>query len=245
MHPHRPTHRPILTLAAAALALALSGCGTAVSQGAATQAPSAQPSASTSTASPAPSSATEASSPAGTATAGATASTAPSAALSTFTFPGGRFSFDHPQEWTVEGFHSVEAPVTTVTATVKDAAGRTMATVYIGAVADVVASNVERTVYETVPVPGLASLPAPQAHLSWYREDASMYWLQITAGPAVSGPSTPGAPGGLSRPHAGGVAAPVVGPPPQRSAAAVVGKAWYASDEGRQLRALLLSLRAS
>ncbi|WP_077490726.1 hypothetical protein [Sinomonas mesophila] len=247
MHPHRPTHRPILTLAAAALALALTGCGEVASQGAATQAPSAQPSAtSAAPASPAPSSATDASRPAATATGEAPASTAPSAALSTFTFPGGRFSFDHPQDWTVEGFHSVDAPVTTVTATVKDPAGRTMATVYIGGLADMVAGGGSRTVYESVPVPGLASLPAPQAHVSWFREgdgDSALYHLRLTAGTPAATPDP--ATERVVQTHEGVLGAEAVWDVPRPFASEEAAKAWYDSDEGRQLRALLLSLRAS
>ena len=244
MYPVRPTHRPILTLAAAALALALTGCGAMAAQNGG--GPAGPPSSTAAAASQPSSSAEGASQPSSSAQApapgaGEHAATAPAAELATFTFPGGRTSFDHPKDWTVDGFHSADAAVTTATATVKNADGRTMATVYVGAIGDVVAGNVERTVYETLPVPGLASLPAPQAHLSWYREDSSAYRLQLTSGPAAAGAETVG----LIRTHEGVLSAEVVWDAPQPFASEEAAKAWYASDEGRQLRALLLSLRAS
>lgn len=243
MYPVRPTYRPVLTAAAAALALALTGCGALASQGAATPPASASSSDSPAAASQPGETAAAATQPssASAPSAGDPAATAPAAALATFTFPGGGVSFDHPQDWTVDGFHSADATVTTATATVKNADGRTMAAVYVGAIGDVVASDVERTVYETVPVPGLASLPAPQPHLSWYREDSSVYRLQLTSGAAAADSDVVG----LIRSNEGVMSAEVVWDVPQPFASEDAAKAWYASDEGRQVRALLLSLRAS
>ena len=120
-----------------------------------------------------------------------------------------------------------------------------MATVYVGGVADVVTTTAERTVYETVPVPGLASLPAPQAHLSWFREDSSYYRLQLTSGPAVAGAAPTGDVVGLIRTNEGVLTAEAVWDAPFPFASEEAAKAWYASAEGRQLRALLLSVRAS
>jgi hypothetical protein len=166
--------------------------------------------------------------------------------LATFTFPDGRTSFSYPASWTVDVFHAAGAQPTSATATVKDPAGRRMATVYIGQVTDAVTTPVVRTVYESTPVPGLAALPAPAAHASWYRDDAGgvpAYRLHLTAGPAASGEGM--SLDGIIRAGADVLVAEVVWDSPTPFASDAAAQAWYASREGQQVKAVLTSIAYS
>lgn len=221
------------------LALALSGCAAAAGTS-----PAGTPSAAASASSSAPaSSAAEATPPPSNMPA---AGAAAQQGLATFTFPDGRTSFSYPAPWTVDVFHAAGAQATSATATVKDPAGRRMATVYIGQVTDAVTTPAVRTVYESTPVPGLAALPAPAAHVSWYRDDsggASAYRLHLTAGPAAAGEGM--SLDGIIRAGGGVLVAEVVWDSPTPFASEEAAEAWYASQEGQQVRALLTSIAYS
>ena len=74
------------------------------------------------------------------------------------------------------------------TATVYDGSGAKQATVYTGQIADGVTSPVTRTMFESVPVPGLQDQPAPTAHYSFYVDrvnDIAKYRMHLTAGEPV------------------------------------------------------------
>lgn len=173
---------------------------------------------------------------------------APASARATFTFPDGRISFDYPADWTVDLFHPASAAVPTATATIRDAAGRPMATVYVGAIGDEVGQSGTRTVYESIPVPGLAGFPAPAPHASFFRAESggvSHYTLALTAGATQSGEAAPmQAPSGLIQTGTGVMTAEAVWDSPTPFSSEDAAKAWYASAEGRAVRGILLSLRA-
>lgn len=234
-------------LSSAALAVALSGCaGTATTAGAASARPA---TAQASAVPPAPAATVPLSQAPPSSVASPSAPVAPAdSGLATFTFPGGTVSFDYPRDWTVELFHAASSSTPTATATVKDAGGRRMATVFIGGTGDVVSQAGPRTVYESAGVPGLAGLPGEPAHASFYRVGngaASQYVLGLTAGAVASGENAPGsAPTGLIQTGSGVLAAEAVWDSPAPFASDHAARAWYASDEGRAVRALLLSIRA-
>ncbi|UKA54208.1 hypothetical protein LFT45_21370 [Arthrobacter sp. FW305-BF8] len=239
----RPAFRAPLAsvLAAAAAAFALAGCGAVVS---------AAPSTSSAAASaPAPASPNPSASAAGGAGAGgaATPGTTPSsspapAELKTYTFPNGHVSFKYPTGWKVELFTGGGSPSESATATVVDASGTEQATVYSGRAADGVSHPVTRTVYESVPVPGLAAQPAPAAHYAFYvdRMDGNAtYRMHLAAGAPKSGQGS--ALDGIIRAGDGVILADVkfIENPFANDAAA---KSWLAGAEGQALKALLLSI---
>jgi hypothetical protein len=80
------------------------------------------------------------------------------------------------------------------TATVYDAAGREQITIFYGQIADSVTGPVTRTVFDSVPVPGLQGRSTPEARASFYvdwDDDDATYHLQLTAGAPATGPRDP------------------------------------------------------
>ncbi|HJW00742.1 MAG TPA: hypothetical protein VJ617_16740 [Arthrobacter sp.] len=175
---------------------------------------------------------------------GQPASSAPGpAALATYTFPDG-ISFRYPADWRVELFEAGGSPFVG-TATVYDAGGAKQATVYSGQIADGVTSPVTRTVFESLPVPGLQGQPAPAAHYSFYVDnvnDIAKYRMHLTAGAPIAGAEM--ALDGIIRVRDRVLVADVefIDNPFAGDDAA---KAWLASAEGQALKALLLSVSAS
>lgn len=233
----RPVNRA-RTFAAltAAASLALTGCmANASSDGAGAPTSGASTPASAS-ANPAPAGA---GSP--TTAGGEPTSTAPApAALVTYTFPDG-ISFRHPADWRVELFKAAGSPFVG-TATVYDAGGAKQATVYTGQIADGVTSPVTRTVFESLPVPGLQGQPAPTAHYSFYVDnvnDIAKYRMHLTAGVPLSGAEM--SLDGIIRVGDRVLVADVefIEQPFASDEAA---KAWLAGPEGQALKALLLSM---
>jgi hypothetical protein len=179
-----------------------------------------------------------------TAAGGQPTSSAPAPApLATFTFPDG-ISFKHPTDWRVELFEAGSSPFVG-TATVYDANGAKQATVYTGQIADGVTSPVTRTVFESIPVPGLQGQPAPAAHYSFYVDrvnDLETYRMHLTAGKPIAGAEM--ALDGIIRMGDRVLVAGVefINNPFSSDDAA---KAWLATAEGQALRALLLSISHS
>lgn len=228
----RPAHRaPFAAAFAAAVVLAVAGCGSA-GAGVAPSSAAAPPgstSAAPATATPGPS------------TSAGPSSSAP-AATKTYTFPDGRPSFEYPADWRVELFTGEQKPATSATATVFDAGGTAQATIYAGKVADGVSFPVTRTVFESAPVPGLSQEPAPAAHYSFYADRMDgrpTYRMHLTAGAPQPGAGS--ALDGIIRVGEGVLVAEVkfIDNPFESDAAA---KKWLSGAEGQSLKALLLSI---
>jgi hypothetical protein len=157
-----------------------------------------------------------------------------------FTFPDGRLSFRYPKGWRVELFEASASPFVG-TASVYDPAGRLRVSVYTGEIADVVAGSADRTVLETDPVLGLVGQSVPTPHSSFFVDrsgGAAQYRMGLTPGLPVSPDGK--VLDGLIMLGNRVLTADVVftGPPfPDDDAA----KAWYWSEEGRTLKALLMS----
>jgi hypothetical protein len=232
--------RSSAALSAAALSLALSGCASMATT--APPAPSQTGAAPSAAASPSRL-------PPSAGISNSTSTAARPAALATYTLPGGAVSFDYPRGWTVELFHAASASVPTATATLEDAGGRKMATVSIAAIGDVVGHAGPRMVFESVAVPGLAGLPGAPGHASFYRVGAdrdAQFALELTAGAVIPGENAPGsAPVGLIRTRDGILAAAAVWDSPVPFASDEAARAWYSSAEGRAVRDVLLSIRAT
>ena len=172
-----------------------------------------------------------------------TSSASAPAALATYTFPDG-ISFKHPAGWRVELFEASDSPFVG-TATVYDAGGAKQATIYTGEIADGVSSPVTRTVFESVPVPGLQGQPEPAAHCSFYVDrvnDLANYRMHLTAGKPIAGAEM--ALDGIIRTGDRVLVAEVqfIENPFSSDDAA---KAWLTTAEGQALRALLLSVSSS
>ncbi|MDQ0823605.1 hypothetical protein QFZ79_001350 [Arthrobacter sp. V4I6] len=246
----RSSHRaPFVAALATAATLAVTGCGAASGENASPAAAASPPGSASAASAPG----TAAPATAGPATAGP-AATSPTAAageppssapapngLVTYTFPDGHVSFKHPADWRVELFDAGGSPFVG-TATVYDAAGTRQATVYSGQIADGVTSPVTRTVFESVPVPGLQGQPAPAARYSFYVDrvnDLATYRMHLTAGAPIPGAEM--ALDGIIRTAHGVLVADVhfIEKPFASDAAA---KSWLAGAEGQALKALLLSV---
>ena len=234
----RPSHRaPSATALAAIVALALSGCGAGTPGGGASPSAVSAPMTSSSPAAVPGTSGPATPGP----SAGATGQPSPSAAkVATYAFPDGHLSFQHPADWRVELFTAGESPFVG-TATVYDAGGVKQATVYSGQIADGVTSPVTRTVFESLPVPGLQGQQAPEAHYSFYVDrvnDVAKYRMHLTAGAPIAGAEM--AHDGIIRTGERVLVADVefIEKPFASDEAA---KSWLAGAEGQALKALLMS----
>lgn len=217
---------------AAAAALALAGCASPVSSGAVRSGTD-----------PASASATPASAGTASPTAAGRQPAPPgfnAESLVTFTFPDGRLSFQYPKGWHAELFEASASPYVG-TATVSDPTSQAKITIYTGEIADVVASNADRTVLETDPVLGLRGHSVPTPHSSFFvdrTDGAAIYRMGLTAGLPVSPDGK--VQHGLIMLGDRVLSADVVftGQPFANDEAA---KAWYWGTEGRTLKALLMS----
>lgn len=231
----RPAHRATTNLALTAVAaLTLSGCAAGTSlETAGSQAPE----------TPAPASTRGPAAVTPSPTTGGTQPVPPAFhpdSPVTVTFPDGRLSFQHPKAWHVEFFQASESPFVG-TATVSDPVGPAKIAVYTGQIADVVASNADRTVLETDPVPGLRGHSVPTPHSSFFVDrsgGAANYRMGLTAGLPVSPDGK--VQDGLIMLGDRVVTADVVftGQPFANDEEA---KAWYWGAEGQALKAVLMS----
>ncbi|WP_314216521.1 hypothetical protein [Pseudarthrobacter equi] len=168
-------------------------------------------------------------------------STDPAAAgLATFTFPDGRLSFTRPADWKTEVFEASASPYVG-TATIYDASDKQLVSIYYGQIADGVSGPVTRTVFESVPVPGLQGRSTPEAHASFYvdwDDDDATYHLQLTAGAPATGPRD--AVKGIILLGDRVLTAEVLFDdqqfPDDKSA-----RAWFAGSQGQALKAILAS----
>jgi len=145
----------------------------------------------------------------------------------------------------MELFTGAGEPSLSRTASVFDASGTEQVTVYSGQVADAVRHPVNRTVFESEPVPGLSQQPAPAAHYSFYadRMDGNpAFRMHLTAGTPASGEDS--RVDGIIRIGDEVLVADVrfIEKPFDSDEAA---KSWLAGAEGQALKALLLSISYS
>ncbi|PNI08988.1 hypothetical protein CXX84_10240 [Arthrobacter sp. AFG7.2] len=158
----------------------------------------------------------------------------------TFTFADGRLSFAHPEGWHVE-HEQVSMSPAVETATIYDAGGNEQINIYYSQVGDATAGPATRFVLETDPVPGLIGHSVPTPSSSFFvdhADGAAHYRMGLTAGAPVSpdgkvqyGPIRIG-----DRILTADVL--FTGEP---FADDVAAKAWYWGDEGRTLKAVLMS----
>jgi hypothetical protein len=169
----------------------------------------------------------------------ATSSPAPAGPV-TFTFPDGRLSFAHPEGWHVE-HEQVSTSPAVETATVYDAGGNEQVAIYYSEIGDATAGNVSRFVLETDPVPGLIGAAVPTPSSSFFVDHAfgtATYRMGLTPGSPVSPDGQ--VQYGLVMLGDRILTADVLFDGRQ-FANDEAAKEWYWGDEGRSLKALLMS----
>jgi hypothetical protein len=225
MHPQQ--RAPFFLAAITAGVLSLAGCAAGAPAGS-SGGPSAAPATQAATQSPAP-----------TIVPAATSSPVPKGPV-TFTFPDGRLSFAHPEGWRVE-HEQVSASPAVETATVYDAGGKEQVAIYYSEIGDATAGNVSRFILETDPVPGLIGAAVPTPSSSFFVDHAfgtATYHMGLTPGSPVS-------PDGQVQYGlvmlGGRILTADVLFDGRQFANDEAAKEWYWGDEGRSLKALLMS----
>lgn len=167
-----------------------------------------------------------------------------SPALKTFTFPDGHISFAYPEAWTVRTILP-QAGLPGVEAIVADAAGNDLLTLANGVNAGCTGGPVSRQVFDQAAVPGMTAPNGTEPDFGFVAESAGngdAYFMgladprSLKEGDGVSSwcNLVPTANGGLfTRVHFNDPAFPNKG----------AAKAWMATDQYAQLKALILSLR--
>ncbi|WP_285314485.1 hypothetical protein [Pseudarthrobacter sp. fls2-241-R2A-168] len=223
----RPAHRAATLMALTAVAaLTLMGCAEGpAADGSSSSGPAAQTAA--------------AASPLASIIPAATSSPVPKGPV-TFTFPDGRLSFAHPEGWRVE-HEQVSASPAVETATVYDAGGKEQVAIYYSEIGDATAGNVSRFILETDPVPGLIGAAVPTPSSSFFVDHAfgtATYHMGLTPGSPVSPDGQ--VQYGLVMLGDRILTADVLFDGRQ-FANDEAAKEWYWGDEGRSLKALLMS----
>ena len=223
----RPAHRAATLMALTAVAaLTLMGCAEGpAADGSSSSSPAAQTAA--------------AASPLASIIPAATSSPVPKGPV-TFTFPDGRLSFAHPEGWRVE-HEQVSASPAVETATVYDAGGKEQVAIYYSEIGDATAGNVSRFILETDPVPGLIGAAVPTPSSSFFVDHAfgtATYHMGLTPGSPVSPDGQ--VQYGLVMLGDRILTADVLFDGRQ-FANDEAAKEWYWGDEGRSLKALLMS----
>ena len=223
----RPAHRAATLMALTAVAaLTLMGCAEGpAADGSSSSGPAAQTAA--------------AASPLASIIPAATSSPVPKGPV-TFTFPDGRLSFAHPEGWRVE-HEQVSASPAVETATVYDAGGKEQVAIYYSEIGDATAGNVSRFILETDPVPGLIGAAVPTPSSSFFVDHAfgtATHHMGLTPGSPVSPDGQ--VQYGLVMLGDRILTADVLFDGRQ-FANDEAAKEWYWGDEGRSLKALLMS----
>lgn len=239
-----PTQRRIvlrsglLPAAGLAFALALSGCGSGVP-----------------VAGPASASRPPSSSPAPSATA---PTATPSAETKTFAFTTQRLSLRYPAAWTAESRTSPRGPITGEFVTFEDATGRTLFTVASGFSSYDYGWPVRRTVIESGAVPGLSQVGwTPAYKYAFYAEEplsgpgsGTVCTLALVREVPPDGVGMlrglpTGEPTAVPSSWTGPFLGVELSQDIEKCGDVAAGRAWWASQEGQQFKAVLLSLSAS
>lgn len=178
-----------------------------------------------------------------------TATDLPSVALKTFTFPDGQISFSYPAEWTVRTAQAPHLPEGTnaensLEAILSDGTGNEVASITSGTYGDGAEGPVMRTVLDQAAVPGLVDINAEPVSFGFAFDsfaDHPQFHMGIRRSHEfVSGTTSSGSPQ-IAFPNGAAVARVIFGEPAFPSIDAA--KAWMNTEQYRQLKAILLSLK--
>ena len=172
-------------------------------------------------------------------------------ALQTFTFPDGHISFTYPAGWkirTEQGpYLTAESKAGSVSAIVTDGSGSEVARLLSGMYGDGAAGRVKRTVIDQAPVPGITS--KEPVHFGFVRDEiqpagGEYYFMDVRLAHEFQPAETSS--GSNQVPLATGImTASVIFDYEKQPVFASIdaAKAWMATEQYAQLKALLLSLK--
>ena len=171
----------------------------------------------------------------------------PSPALKTFTFPDGHISFAYPANWSIRtqpGPTLPDGPAECIEAVLSDHHGKDVAFIVSGFYGDGASGQVDRTVFESTPVPGLAGFEG-EPTFGFFRDSyigANVYYFSMDVRPAadLGSGSISGGNGQVMLPN--GAAIFRVNIDPSGFPSAEAARAWMNTAEYAQLKALLMSV---
>ena len=180
---------------------------------------------------------------------------ADAAGAQTFTFPDGHISFAYPAGWTVQTkqgpYLDEAAEAGSVEAVVQDQTGAVVASISSGMYGDGAAGPVRRTVLDQAPVPGIIDATGKPAAFGFALDEvqpdgSSYYFMDVRL--AAEFLPTQDSSGSNQIPLANGIMAAYVVFDYTRQpvfATPDAAKAWLATEQYKQLKSLLLSLKYS
>lgn len=175
----------------------------------------------------------------------------PPPALKIHRFASHTLSFRYPSDWQVA---AEVRPIGTrgdqrETATVSDASGRTVLSVFVNWAPQDVGADVSRAVLDAEPIPGLGSAAVRPGYYAFYAETLEgsgvvSYAMTIAPGRPVDGPgqSRGGPSDAVVQIGSGYAVAADASPEIMQFRDAGQARAWLASDEAQRLKSILLSL---
>ncbi|MBO1266715.1 hypothetical protein [Arthrobacter cavernae] len=169
----------------------------------------------------------------------------PAPALKTFTFPDGHISFAYPANWSIRtnpGPTLPGGPADCVEAVLSDHRGKDVAFIVSGSYGDGASGPVDRTVFDSAPVPGLAAFGEPT--FGFFRDSYidvnDHFYMDVRPAAELGSGSVSSGNGQVVLPNGAAIFRVYIDSPGFPSPEAA--RAWVATPEYAQLKALLLSV---
>jgi hypothetical protein len=173
----------------------------------------------------------------------------PAPALKTFTFPDGHISFAYPANWSVRtqpGPTLPGGPAECVEAVLSDHHGKDVAFIVSGFYGDGASGPVDRTVFDSVPVPGLTAFEG-EPTFGFFRDSYidvnDHFYMDVRPGAELVSGSTSSGNGQVVLPNGAAIFRVYMDSPGFPSAEAA--RAWMDTAAYGQLKALLMSVSYS
>jgi hypothetical protein len=173
----------------------------------------------------------------------------PAPALKTFTFPDGHISFAYPANWSLRtqpGPTLPGGPAECLEVVLSDHRGKDVAVIVSGLYGDGAAGPVDRTVFDSAPVPGLAAVEG-EPTFGFFRDSFidvnDHFYLDVRPGNEIVSGSIISGTGQVVLPNGVAIFRVYMDSPGFPSAEAA--RAWMETAEYAQLKALLMSVAYS
>jgi hypothetical protein len=173
----------------------------------------------------------------------------PAPALKTFTFPDGHISFAYPANWSIRTQPCPTlpgGPAECVEAVLSDHHGKDVAVIVSGFYGDGASGPVDRTVFDSAPVPGLTAFDE-EPTFGFFRDSFidvnDHFYMDVRPGAELVSGSTSSGSGQVVLPNGVAVFRVYMDSPGFPSAEAA--RAWMTTAEYAQLKALLMSVSYS